>query len=43
MFIQSLFGIWDVLLSRFVGTLFSVMELTAEKKNVKIGRGGGAR
>jgi hypothetical protein len=42
MFIQSLFGIWDVLLSFFVGTLFSVAELTGGKKNVKIGRGGGA-
>jgi prepilin-type N-terminal cleavage/methylation domain-containing protein/prepilin-type processing-associated H-X9-DG protein len=41
MFIQSLFGVWDVLLSFFVGTLFSVVELIDGKMNVKIGRGGG--
>jgi hypothetical protein len=43
MFMQNLFGIWDVLLSFFVGTLFSVAELIGGKTNVKIGRGGGAR
>jgi phage-related protein len=43
MFTQNLFGIWDVLLSLFVRTLFSVVELIGGKMNVKIGRGGGAR
>jgi hypothetical protein len=40
MFTQSLVGIWDVLLSLFVGTLFSVAELIGGKMNVKIGGGG---
>jgi hypothetical protein len=43
MFTQNLFGIWDVLLSLFVGTLFSVAELIGGKMDVKIGGGGGAR
>jgi prepilin-type N-terminal cleavage/methylation domain-containing protein len=40
MFTQNLFGVWDVLLALFVGTLFSVAELIGGKMNVKIGGGG---
>jgi hypothetical protein len=40
MFTQNLFGVWDVLLALFVGTLFSVAELIGGKMNVKIGWGG---
>jgi hypothetical protein len=43
MFTQSLFGVWDVLLALFVGTLFSGMEFIGGKMNVKIGGGGGTR
>jgi hypothetical protein len=43
MFTQNLFGIWDVLLALFVGTLFSAVEFIGGKMNVKIGGGGQCR
>jgi hypothetical protein len=43
MFVKNLFDFLNFLLDVFFGTLFSVVELTGGKKNVKIGKGGGAR